>query len=244
MCLTAIAWAVVVIGCVTAITVCVQALRSPNRQPNTAKVCAAVISAAVAAIIVVTWVCSTIADAEKAEQYAKDYKEPTGKIVGEVKDEAFRAAAADYAFSSLTSEQHIAKAKADALASKWGSAHKHLDAVPDSHPQKKAALADLATREKKALAEDRKQAAEARRQYAKTLERILLDRGLDARVTTQGANAETLRLQYVLMSRALADQLNQELRLQISGLEFKKAIFTDGYNETWQWQRGGATGGV
>jgi hypothetical protein len=76
-----------------------------------------------------------------------------------------------------------------------------------------------------------------RKEYAKKYESSLLDKNMNVTVTTQGRDATTLRLEYILVSKVWAHQLSKEQELfdTLKSLGFKKFILTDGYDEEWYW---------
>jgi hypothetical protein len=88
-----------------------------------------------------------------------------------------------------------------------------------------------------ALDRKREKAAEVttRSEYAKQYERNLLEAGMDVYVSTSGPQHTTLRIQYVLLSRPVVYQIINDRALMRNWRElgFKKALFTDGYNETY-----------
>jgi hypothetical protein len=77
-----------------------------------------------------------------------------------------------------------------------------------------------------------------RREYARNLESTYLDKGINARVTTRGSSATTLRIEWVLVSRVVAHQLAQDPILfeSLRSLGFKRLEITDGYSETYSWK--------
>jgi hypothetical protein len=79
--------------------------------------------------------------------------------------------------------------------------------------------------------------AAERRMFARNLEYRLLDRGMNVTVTTQGSNATTLRLEYILVSKVLVHQLEKDGSLleEIRQQGFRRFVLTDGYDETWTW---------
>lgn len=71
---------------------------------------------------------------------------------------------------------------------------------------------------------------ERRRQFVKTLEHEMLDRGRDYRVSLRGKDSDTLHIQWVLMSRPEFHQLtkdNEFLDL-LHAIGFKMITATDG----------------
>jgi RNA polymerase subunit RPABC4/transcription elongation factor Spt4 len=74
-----------------------------------------------------------------------------------------------------------------------------------------------------------------RANYAKFIETEFLDKGMDARVVTEGAQGKTLQITYVLMSSAVVHKyLNDTMFLANLGIyNFDKVIFTDGHSSSW-----------
>jgi hypothetical protein len=79
--------------------------------------------------------------------------------------------------------------------------------------------------------------AELRRQFATSYERQLLDGNMDATVTTAGANATTLRVKWILVSRVLAYKMSQQPDFfdSLRKMGFKRFEITDGYDDSWYW---------
>jgi hypothetical protein len=86
---------------------------------------------------------------------------------------------------------------------------------------------------KEALAESRS----ARKSYADTYERGLLLAGEDVTVRTQGKNADTLSITYVLIGRPFVYQLmnDRELNSKWISLGFKTVRLSDGYDKSWSY---------
>jgi hypothetical protein len=74
-----------------------------------------------------------------------------------------------------------------------------------------------------------------RSEFTKYLERKYLEKGLDIYVTSIGPDKTTIKLKYILMSRPLLYKLLSETQFldELKSHGFKKAIFTDGYRDTW-----------
>jgi hypothetical protein len=71
--------------------------------------------------------------------------------------------------------------------------------------------------------------------FAKTLERKMLDNGLNAKIITKDSNKQTLVCEYLYMSKVRADNLLSDGNLLPSARDvgFKKLIFTDGLHSSW-----------
>ncbi|MBA4389407.1 MAG: hypothetical protein C0399_00500 [Syntrophus sp. (in: bacteria)] len=123
--------------------------------------------------------------------------------------------------------------------------------VKDEQKAKDIEKADLqkALDEQKAKAEVDKlkaeQKAEAKREKALKLqkrvdfinltERVMRSQGLDVDCTAYGPGKTIYKIKYIRMSRPFVDQLiNEGNSLEnLKAMGFAKAIFTDGYDQTW-----------
>ncbi|MDR2560889.1 MAG: hypothetical protein LBC63_03855 [Holophagales bacterium] len=127
------------------------------------------------------------------------------------------------------------------------AAMKHIDVLPDGaqknelkalYKKKEAAIEKAAIEQQKAAAI--LQAAmelEARKNYAKRLETMYLDKGLDVRVTLQGKNLDILKLRFALAGRVIAHQMSNDTAFHKLNREHKiqKMILTDGYDYETYW---------
>jgi hypothetical protein len=79
---------------------------------------------------------------------------------------------------------------------------------------------------------------EQRRQLARQLETSYLDQGINATVTTQGREAKTLHIEWILVSKVAAHQLskNTELFAQLRNAGFARVELSDGYDDEWYWK--------
>ncbi len=99
----------------------------------------------------------------------------------------------------------------------------------------------LLTRVTKELDEKRLKAEtiikiEARKEYAKILENYLLDNAkMDTKIRTYGKDFTTLKIEYILTSRVMVNELTKDGKLPSlwEQMGFKRVIFTDGYYHTW-----------
>jgi hypothetical protein len=82
----------------------------------------------------------------------------------------------------------------------------------DSAPKPQSAKADAV------------EATAARRRYAKGLENIMLDKGLEVTVTAQGAAATTLDIEYALAGKVFAREVE-------TNAEFWKSVCEAGFKE-------------
>lgn len=88
---------------------------------------------------------------------------------------------------------------------------------------------------KQEIADQKRQAGDNRKTFAKEYERKLLDKGMDVYVTTIGKDCSTLKLKWVLVSRPLVHQICNEDGMMgtLRSLGFKKFILADGYDKSW-----------
>jgi hypothetical protein len=79
---------------------------------------------------------------------------------------------------------------------------------------------------------------EHRKSYASTLEDAYLKKGQDFKIRTEGKDATTLRIQWVLIGRPFVyNAINdRELMLRWKLMGFRTVVFSDGYNNTWRQQ--------
>jgi hypothetical protein len=77
---------------------------------------------------------------------------------------------------------------------------------------------------------------EQRKSYAATLEDAYLRKGQDFKIRTEGKDATTLRIQWVLIGRPFVyNAINdRELMLRWKLMGFRTIVFSDGYNNTWR----------
>lgn len=74
-----------------------------------------------------------------------------------------------------------------------------------------------------------------RTNYADTLERNYLDKGMDVHVDVSGKKKDTIRLQYIMFTRPAVYKIqkNGKLLEEMRQLGFRKVIFADGYDTSW-----------
>jgi hypothetical protein len=74
-----------------------------------------------------------------------------------------------------------------------------------------------------------------RKAFAKSYENNLLDQGVDARVNLSGAKKDHIKITFILINRVLLRQIEKdgELLAKFKKAGFKKATFSDGYNDSW-----------
>ena len=154
---------------------------------------------------------------------------------------------------SLSAATHLAEAK-KALADgykpagkdrSWGrvkDAREHLEGIKSNdkeYAEAQRLLKEVNRREdeieKWARVAAEKMLADERASFARRLETTYLDKGMDVTVSVSGANNTVIKLKYVLMSRPLVHNLvkDGDVISTFRSQRFKKAIFTDGYSNTW-----------
>ena len=81
-----------------------------------------------------------------------------------------------------------------------------------------------------------KKLLEGRKSYAADLEDAYLKKGQDFKIRTEGKDATTLRIQWVLIGRPFVyNSINdRELMLRWKLMGFRTVVFSDGYNNTWR----------
>jgi hypothetical protein len=82
---------------------------------------------------------------------------------------------------------------------------------------------------------DAEEAKAKRLTYAETYERLMLKAGMDATVRTEGKNADTLAITYVLVNRPLVYNMvnDSDTTSEWRSLGFKRVRFSDGYESSW-----------
>ena len=114
---------------------------------------------------------------------------------------------------------------------------KNLDAVwePTLKAEKEKLLPKLKRVEQAFAADMDKVEAKARADYAVELENRYLDKGMDMHVNVSGKSKDIITMKYVLFSRPLVHQMNQDgsLMASLKARGFKRLVLADGYNYTW-----------
>ncbi|HMN14882.1 hypothetical protein [Geobacter anodireducens] len=74
-----------------------------------------------------------------------------------------------------------------------------------------------------------------RKKFAKEYERQLLDKGMDAYVSTQGKDSSTLKIKWVLVGRPLVHKMINDEHVvgNLQSLGFTKLVMSDGYDSSW-----------
>lgn len=95
--------------------------------------------------------------------------------------------------------------------------------------------------EKERIAAEKKLAKEQeplRKAYAKELESQLLEKRMNADVTTGGPEHTVITIKWALVSKVTAHDISKNTKLHenLNSLHFKKLIITDGYRESWSWK--------
>lgn len=130
------------------------------------------------------------------------------------------------------------------LKQEWADVKAHLSSIKSTQPQYKksqALLTAMAEEDKKAAAVDAAfQAAargDARKEFAKRLEQVFIEKRMNTDVSASGSKNTILRIKWALASKVSAHDLSKSDILETAEKAgFKKVIFTDGYDFAWQWE--------
>jgi hypothetical protein len=138
-------------------------------------------------------------------------------------------------FNALSDAEHIAEARKiirDRINTHLlTQALVHIQALSNNHPQKKTLEAEYERREKQIKLETD---IYNRQDYARKLRTRFLDNGMNIKVSTSGAQHETIRMEYVLFDDVSVHMIRRDNMLgPVGSLGFKKVILTDGYGKTW-----------
>jgi hypothetical protein len=91
-------------------------------------------------------------------------------------------------------------------------------------------------KQKKQIEREEVAAKQYRIEMAAQLEKKMLSQGYDFYITVEGTNNEVMRVKYILTSRPMVYKIINETdfsaNLRLAG--FKKVIFTDGYDESYE----------
>jgi hypothetical protein len=114
-----------------------------------------------------------------------------------------------------------------------------VSGVP-SRPPNKAELRAQGAADAKQKQLDEEGLEEARKAYAKTLEKNLLAQDMDADVDAIGPRYTTLRVTWVLATKLFVYKLTQSEQMRedfqdMRALGFKKFVVRDGYDRSWSW---------
>jgi len=148
--------------------------------------------------------------------------------------------------AALTSAEHLAAAKQmlkSKLANTYqvGQAESHLNAIKEGNPEYKESQGLL----KKVKAEEQRLIKElaqklrqdvlaSREQWADDMERGMLRKGFDVHITLSGPDKTVMTMRYPLLSRPTIYQLQEsDFFDTMKKRGFKKAVLTDGYNQSW-----------
>jgi hypothetical protein len=147
---------------------------------------------------------------------------------------------------ALTPAEHLAAAK-QMLKAKLVNANQvvqaesHLNAIKESDAEYKESRAMLKTvkvEEQRLIKELalklRKDDIASREQWADQMERGMLLKGFDVHIMLSGADKTIMTMRYALLSRPTVYQLQEsDFFDKMKKVGFKKAILTDGYNQSW-----------
>lgn len=129
------------------------------------------------------------------------------------------------------------------MKEEWSAAQSRLDAIKPKQAQYQKAQGLL-----RAMAEDDKRRAAAsakfeararigaRKEFAKNLEQLFIERRMNTDVTASGPKNTVLEIKWVLASKVTANDLGKSGIIEkAEQAGFKKVIFTDGYDRAWRW---------
>jgi len=164
---------------------------------------------------------------------------------------AEKKAAEEARFEAMTSAQHLEAAAKALNSGQLGEAVRQSKAIPDGTDGLKAVksrISELQAKQEAArIAQQKERSANkaaalllSRKDFAKNLETLLLDRGLNVDVTTQGSKSEVLRIKWALTSKVAAHELRKgDIISSAKELGFKKVQLTNGFQselgESWTW---------
>jgi hypothetical protein len=151
------------------------------------------------------------------------------------------------AYKNKLSSIHFSEAKKaldewkpnkDPMQTVWGrinDAEKHLSYITEGDKEFAEAKKLKSEAERRKSEIGRLSKIAARDFYVKTLEQEYLKKGMDVYITLHDTDKTTIKFKFVLFSRPLVNNLanNADFVGSLKSTGFKKAIFTDGYNDTW-----------
>lgn len=125
----------------------------------------------------------------------------------------------------------------------WADVKTHLSSIKPTQPQyqnAQALLSAMAEEDKKAAAADVAFQAtakiEARKDFAKNLEKVFIEKRMNTDVTAYGPKNTIVKIKWALASKVTANDLSKSgVAKQAEKAGFKKLIFTDGHNSEWTW---------
>lgn len=88
----------------------------------------------------------------------------------------------------------------------------------------------------KSKADAKKQALQARKDFAVATEELFLKNGQSVTVTADGHDSDHMRIKYALVSKAMAYQVQHQEQFIAKARElgFVQIVLDDGFNEQWQ----------
>lgn len=130
------------------------------------------------------------------------------------------------------------------LKQEWADVKAHLSSIKSTQPQyekSQALLVAMAEEDKKAAVADAAfQAAswvDARKEFAKRLEQVFIEKRMNTDVSASGPKNTILRIKRALASKVSANDMSKSDILETAEKAgFKKVVFTDGYDFAWQWE--------
>ena len=143
---------------------------------------------------------------------------------------------------TLSPADHLKEYKKFIQNGDFANANIHMRALPqDSAEYNEARKFYGNSKKERAAIEVKQKKAQAqaliqtRKAFAKTYEENLLQRGMNAYVTTHGQDHSVLQVKFILISRPLVHQLSNDNDFieSLRAMGFKKLKLTDGYDENW-----------
>lgn len=112
-----------------------------------------------------------------------------------------------------------------------------LLAIPEGNPAKTRAKELLARFDKRDAESKAAEELGLRKAYAKETEERMLPANMSATVTTEGASNRTLRIKFVLVSKAFSYQIANKTQIIDDAfmLGFQRVILDDGHGERYTW---------
>jgi hypothetical protein len=139
--------------------------------------------------------------------------------------------------AALSPQEHLDEAKDHAAKRAYGVAKEHIEAIPETAPEYKEAQKFWRGIKPEYDKIEGARAERERDAFADVAERHFLESHMDVYVTVSGPNKTTIKFKYVLMSRPTVYNVMNDSGFvqQLKDRGFKKVIFTDGYDETWEY---------
>ncbi len=138
---------------------------------------------------------------------------------------------------TLSASDRLKNAKTHIADNNYDEALNELSSISDSTAAEyKEAQRLIPKARKESLARVEKSMLESRRSFVREAEEKFLKNGQDVYVSLSGPKETTITFRYVLISRPVVYSVTNDdafmARLRLLG--FRKAVFTDGYFNTWR----------